>query len=224
MNVSFTDIKAIFFDTSDTLYKNEELEKAYPQKLTEMVAREKKLSLDEAKKLLNETTAKLEATEKHVTKIRTAAELGFGPDEVYSKAFDKVAPADYLKEDASLRDCMSLLGQSYKLGIISNLKKLHVVKVLEALGLKADLFAYYVTLDVVQKIKPDAEPFLKAIELSGCPADECIYIGDSPTKDMRPAKEAGMRTVLVTTNHTDADTQYADSVVTNVTELPSLLN
>jgi HAD superfamily hydrolase (TIGR01549 family) len=223
MKQDFTGIITIYFDTSDTLYTNENLEKAYPKKLTEMVAAKKGLSLDEAKELLEETAKKLEATENHVTKIRTAAELGFTPDEVYADAFDKVVPAEYLTKDALLGEFISGLSQNYKLGIISNLKRTHVVKVLEALGLEPDEFTYYVTLDVVREIKPAAEPFLKAIELAGHSADTCLYIGDSPTKDIRPAKEAGMKTVLISKDSTQNDIKFADAVVGDVRDLAGLL-
>lgn len=68
MKQDFSGIKAIFFDTSDTLYKNEELEKAYPNKLVEFIAEARNTPKDEAKQLIKEITQRLEKTEKHVTK------------------------------------------------------------------------------------------------------------------------------------------------------------
>jgi len=223
MIADFTNLKAIFFDTSDTLYKNEELEKAYPTRLVEMIAEAKGLSIDEAKQLLNDTTEKLKATEKHVTKIRAAKELGFTPEQVYELAFDKVVPSEFLAKDEALDAVITGLAQSYSLGIISNLKRSQVTQVIDALGLTADSFKYLVTLDIVQDIKPAAEPFLKAIELAGCSANECLYIGDSPTKDMRPAKEVGMKTVLIADNPSDEDTLDADGTINNVKDIQSLL-
>ncbi len=223
MNADFSNIKAIFFDASDTLYKNEELEKAYPARLVDMISEAKSLTTEQAKQLLNDTTEKLKATEKHVTKIRAAKELGFSPEQVYEKAFDKVVPSDFLVKDEALEVVISRLAQRYSLGIISNLKKSHVIKVVDALGLCADNFHYLVTLDIVTEIKPAAEPFLKAIELANCTAAECLYIGDSPTKDMGPAKEVGMKTILIADNPSDEDMKHADATISNVKDIVDLL-
>ena len=222
MSADFSNIKAIFFDTSDTLYKNEELEAAYPKKLVGLIADSRGISKDEAKQLLSETTEKLKSTEKHVTKVRAAAELGFSRPEVH-EAFCQVRPSDYLVKDEALDVVMSKLAQRYKLGIISNLRKSHMLEVFDALGLSSRWFPFFVTEDIVQEIKPAAEPFLKAIELAQCAANECLYIGDSPTKDMQPAKEVGMKTVLIADNPTDEDLLNADTSITSVKDIQNLL-
>jgi HAD superfamily hydrolase (TIGR01549 family) len=223
MDTNFSEIQAIFFDTSDTLYRNAELEKAYPARLVDMIAEGKGLSTEEAKQLLNDTTEKLKTTEKHVTKIRAAEKLGFTRDDVWNKAFGRIIPADYLATDEALSAVMATLAQRYSLGIISNLKQSHVIGVIKALGLSPDSFRYFVTLDIVQEIKPAAEPFLKAIELAGCNADECLYIGDSPSKDMRPAKEVGMKTILVSESPSPEDMEHAYTSIEDVKEIVNLL-
>lgn len=216
-------VKAIFFDTSDTLYKSEALEVAYPQKLVELIATTRHIPISVAKQLLEETTDKLKATEKHVTKVRAAAELGFSREEVHQKAFCLVRPQDYLQPDPALETIIKKLASRYKLGIISNLKRSHMLEVFAALGLSSEWFPLLVTEDIVQEIKPDPEPFLKAIELAQCPADECLYVGDSPTKDMQPAKEAGMKTILVGENLSDDEARDADAVIDNVKSIVKLL-
>lgn len=220
----FTDIKAIFFDTSDTLYKSAEMEAAYPQKLVELMAATRHISTDEAKSLLREITEKLKATEKHVTKVRAAAEFGLSRAEVHEKAFCMVRPRDYLTEDKALNEVISQLARHYRLGIISNLKRSHMLEVFEALGLSPDWFSLMVTEDIVTDIKPHPEPFLKAIELAKCRPEECLYIGDSPTKDMRPAKEVGMKTVLIANTVSEDDEQYVDATINDIKDIVSLLN
>jgi len=90
-NSSFTNTKAIFFDTGDTLYSSEAMEAAYPQKLVELLVAARHISADEAKTLLKETTGKLKGTLKHVTKVRTMAELGFSAPR-YTRRFARSIP------------------------------------------------------------------------------------------------------------------------------------
>ncbi len=195
MSKAFNNIHAIFFDTSDTLYKNAELEAAYPQKAVELIAVTRGIPEDEAKRLLKDTQEKLKGKVAHVTKVRVMAELGFSREDVH-KAFCTVRPQDYLSQDAALGVVISQLAQRYKLGIISNLKRVHMLEIFKALGLNSKLFPLLVTEDIVTEIKPDPEPFLTAIKLAKCLPQQCLYVGDSPTKDMRPAKQVGMKTVL----------------------------
>jgi|SRR5665213_1236785 len=218
----FGAVKAIFFDIADTLYSNEAMEAAYPAKLVELLAKTRNISHDEAKALLKETSEKLKGTVKHLTKVRTMAELGYDRAQVH-EAFCKVDPAEFLSADKELNPVMEKLSKRYKLGIISNFKRSHVLEVLDALGLSAEWFPLLITEDIVKEIKPDHEPFLKAIELSGYTPGECLYVGDSPTKDMQPAKEVGMVTILVGNNIPDEQAAYIDASVTNVKKIVDLL-
>ena len=218
---SFTHIKAIFFDTADTLYSNEKMEAAYPSKLTELLQQERGISSDEAESLLKETTQKLKGVVKHVTKVRTMAELGFNRAQVH-EAFCKVEPKQFLSADKELDLVMGRLAKKYRLGIISNFKRSHILEILSALGLSSEWFPLVVSEDIVKEIKPDHEPFLKAVELAGCAANECLYVGDSPTKDMQPAKEIGMTTVLVG-DASEENQKYADATISDVKKIIDLL-
>jgi HAD superfamily hydrolase (TIGR01549 family) len=221
MNI-FSSIKALFFDVSDTLYTNEALEKEYPRVLTQLVADTKNISFDEAKQRIKETTESLQATEKHVTKVRAVRALGLSREQA-QQAIATIRPQDFLSPDQALAVLVQTLGQHYKLGIISNLRKAHLLDVLGALGLSENLFPYLITEDIVELTKPHPEPFLKAIELAGLKPEECVFVGDSPTKDMRPAKELGMMTILVKANPTEEDLLHADASITGIAELTTLL-
>jgi putative hydrolase of the HAD superfamily len=218
----FGNIKAIFFDIAGTLYSNEAMEAAYPAKLVELLAAARGISHDEAKALLKETSEKLKGTIKHLTKVRTMAELGYDRAQVH-EAFCKVDPADFLSRDKELDSVMAQLAKHYKLGIISNFKRSHVVEILEALGLSPEWFPWLVTEDTVTEIKPDHEPFLKAIELSGYAAGECLYVGDSPTKDMQPAKEVDMATILIGDSVPDEYAAYIDAAIPDLKRIVDLL-
>jgi len=219
---TFQHIKAIFFDVGDTLYTNEDLEKEYPRQLYDLLSASKNISKDEAKQLLKETTEKLKQTEKHVTKVRAMKQLGFTRAQCH-EAFCKVDPSQFLTKDPELDGVLAKLATKYTLGLISNFKKVHLLQILDALGLQATHFSFMITEDNVQELKPALEPFQKAVEMAGVLADEVLYVADSPTKDMRPAKEVGMKTVLVRANPLPVDMENADASIARVKELHLLL-
>lgn len=215
-------IKAVFFDVGDTLYTNEEMEKAYPQELYKLIAQTKHIDIEAAKKLLKKTSEKLKQTEKHVTKVRAMAELGFTRAQAHV-AFCKVDPKQFLVKDLTLIEVITSLSKRYTLGIISNFKRSHMIEIFHALGLSEHELPLMVTEDIVKEIKPAHEPFLKAITLAQVKPDECVYVGDSPSKDMRPAKEVGMKTILIRENPSPEDLQYADYHIGTVKDIEKIL-
>jgi HAD superfamily hydrolase (TIGR01549 family) len=212
----FESVNTIFFDVGNTLYMSPEMEKEYPRQLVELLAKTRNIDLTEAKAILSEVS------KKYVTKVRAMHDLGFTRAQVH-EAFCKVDPRKYLSKDPELVAVMTTLASNYGLGIISNFKQAHLEEIIDVLGLSKDLFHWFVTEDIVQEIKPAPEPFLKAVEMSAAQVDQCLYVGDSPSKDMRPAKEIGMATVLVRQNPTEDDLTCADCSIADVKLLIELL-
>jgi HAD superfamily hydrolase (TIGR01549 family) len=212
----FESVNTIFFDVGNTLYISPEMEKEYPRQLVELLATTRGIDLTEAKAMLSEVS------KKYVTKVRAMEDLGFSRPQVH-EAFCKVDPRKYLSKDPELVSAMTTLARNYRLGIISNFKQSHLEEILDVLGLSKELFHWFVTEDIVQEIKPAPEPFLKAVEMSAARIDQCLYVGDSPSKDMRPAKEIGMATILVRQNPTKDDLSYTDCSIVDVKQLIELL-
>lgn len=85
-----------------------------------------------------------------------------------------------------------LKGQ-YKLILVSNFYgNLHAV--IQAYGL-AGYFDEVVESAVVGVRKPDPAIWQLGVEAAGCPASQCVAVGDSFTKDILPAQAAGCETV-----------------------------
>jgi putative hydrolase of the HAD superfamily len=83
--------------------------------------------------------------------------------------------------------------------------------------------AYVTSLDVGFR-KPHLAMFKRALELLGADATESVMIGDSPSKDVAPAKALGMQTVLVAfQTPPPSDSAGADYVVTSVVALQEVL-
>ena len=81
-----------------------------------------------------------------------------------------------------------------KWGIVTNKPHRYTVPLMQALGY-ADRAACLVSGDSYAHAKPHPEPLLKACQLIGVAAAECIYVGDD-LRDMQAANSAGMRGII----------------------------
>jgi beta-phosphoglucomutase len=77
-----------------------------------------------------------------------------------------------------------------KIALVTNAPRLNADHMLEALGL-AGRFPVEITIESVERGKPDPLPYLTALEQLGITAEEAIAFEDSPS-GMRAAKAAGL--------------------------------
>lgn len=84
------------------------------------------------------------------------------------------------------------------LGAVSSRSKNEYEKFFRTFNLE-EFFTTIVLEDDTKDHKPNPEPLLKYIELTGADKDSCIYIGDMPT-DIQCANNAGVISGLVTWN------------------------
>lgn len=98
--------------------------------------------------------------------------------------------------------------------------------VLRAYGLDR-FFSAVVESAVVGVRKPDPAIFRLGVEALGCRAGEAVVVGDSYTKDIVPAKQAGCRAVWFKgEDWTDEahDERLPDAVIGSLDQLPALLD
>ena len=77
-----------------------------------------------------------------------------------------------------------------KIALVTNAPRLNADHMLEVLGL-AGRFKVEITIEEVERGKPDPQPYLTALERLGIRAEEAIAFEDSPS-GMRAAKAAGL--------------------------------
>lgn len=70
--------------------------------------------------------------------------------------------------------------------------------------------------------KPDPESFLLAASNLGLRASECVFVGDKPFTDIKGAKAAGMRTILLKRRDWGIG-ERADFIISSLAELPRVL-
>jgi len=214
-------IKAVLFDLGGTIYKNEILDRQYPAGLIRMLARDRGITEEESSHLMKITAGSVEAASgRHPTKVATLEALGYTRSQVHEE-FCKVEPAQYLESSPEVASILGELASTYTLVLVSNFRKTHVAEILAALEVDSGVFSAMVGEEDVTNIKPDPEPFLKGVAATGFSAAMCVFVGDSCGKDMRPAKQAGMKTVWVSDK--EGDCEFADAKISDIIELPETL-
>lgn len=89
-----------------------------------------------------------------------------------------------------------LLTAGYTVGICTNKPKAQAEKLLKRLGIR-ELFASMIGADTLPTRKPDAAPFIAAVERAGGAVAQSMLVGDTVT-DRDTAKAAGVPCLLVT--------------------------
>jgi putative hydrolase of the HAD superfamily len=105
-------------------------------------------------------------------------------DAIVFRAYTDALPALSALSEAGIR-----------LAVIANWD-VSLTDVLTRLGL-AGPFAAVVTAASVGSAKPDAKPFLAALELLGVEAAQCVHVGDDPVTDVAGARGAGLTALLL---------------------------
>ena len=99
---------------------------------------------------------------------------------------------------AGVRDSLATLrDRGVTLAIATSKRTTATGMGLRACGLPEDWFAAIVTADDVTRPKPDREPVIRALELSGeRDPSRAVYVGDS-IHDMKSGRAAGVKTAAV---------------------------
>ena len=121
----------------------------------------------------------------------------------WERLFRSIRPYPGMKafmEKASLR---------YRLAVLSDFP---VGVKLEALGVEG-FFDYVASAEDSGHLKPSPVPFRVMLESLGCDPAEVLYVGDSESKDIKGAHNAGLRTALISTSrnkvYSIADTVFS---------------
>jgi putative hydrolase of the HAD superfamily len=113
----------------------------------------------------------------------------------------------------------ALLASGLTLGVVSNFEE-WLERLLESLEVTR-FFAIRVISGVEGVEKPDPRIFRLALERTGTHASESVYVGDSPTFDVEPARSVGMFAVLLDRRGRHPD--HAGPRITTLQELPAAI-
>jgi len=78
--------------------------------------------------------------------------------------------------------------------------------------------------------KPSPQPYREVMTTLGCTGDECLYIGDNPTKDFITARKLGWKTVRIARENgiyrdVQSDAEHeADKIITDLWQLEHIIS
>jgi putative hydrolase of the HAD superfamily len=119
------------------------------------------------------------------------------------------------------RTLLKLKEKGLKLAIVSDAPKLKAWIRLANMRLD-DFFDVVVALEDTGRVKPSRLPFRAALRELKVKPSECLMVGDRPEKDMRGAKQLGMKTCFAKYGYPDKSKIKTDFVIEDVSELVKL--
>lgn len=121
-----------------------------------------------------------------------------------------------------IADVLQALQGTYVMGVVTSSRKDHFDLIHRSTGL-LKYFDFVLTADDYSRVKPDPEPYLRAIEKSGVGPDACVAIEDS-TRGLESATRAGIRCIVVPTPLTQG-CRFAGAhrVLGSASEIPGVL-
>jgi HAD superfamily hydrolase (TIGR01509 family) len=132
-----------------------------------------------------------------------------------ARHFEKlVSNGDVLYRGAAA--CARRLGAQWPVGIASGALRHEIELMLRGAHL-LDAFRFIVSAGDTDRTKPAPDPYLRAAELHGVPAPQCVAVEDSHW-GLQSARDAGMRTIAISHTYPRA-TLTADLVIDSLDEL-----
>ncbi|MBN2250726.1 MAG: HAD-IA family hydrolase [Candidatus Altiarchaeota archaeon] len=144
--------------------------------------------------------------------------LAAGVNAYLKEKYMHLSPYPGVKEMLS-----GLKDMGLKLGVVSDGVGLKAWMRLNEAGIDG-FFDVVVTHDDTGRKKPCPEPFRKALSVLGVAPEECLYVGDWPERDIKGARDCGMKTCLAIYGLIFEDGRYrADYEIKSPKELLALL-
>lgn len=207
-------IKHISFDVAGTLYKEnhgflEARNDLIYSSLSDIIGEK---NLDKVKHTYDELY--------HKSGSNSAVFHSLGkPWSFWHGILENIDPGQYLEPDREINKYLKIISKHASLSAFSTFPKKRIIQLLEKLEMPISLFLFILGGDDVSARKPHLDGFYRIIELANVPARQIMYVGDRLETDIRPAKEAGLRTCLIWQKSSEADYSVKD-----FSELGELIN
>jgi len=207
-------VEAVLFDLFNTLVLLESDEVFYTpclKRLHEFLAREgvsipfedfRRAYFEVRDRLYAETEKSLEEPHFNVRVSQTLQQFGYNFDVSHPLVVGAtMAFADellhYVRLDADTVDVLRKLRGKYKLGIVSNFAiPEYAWKLLNRFGLRM-FFDVVLVSGAINRRKPSPIIFERALKALNLDASRVVFVGDTPGLDVKGAKNAGIKAILI---------------------------
>jgi HAD superfamily hydrolase (TIGR01509 family) len=133
---------------------------------------------------------------------------------------ERLAQAPRLTD--GITEVLDALQGKYVMGVVTSSRKDHFDLIHRTTGL-LKYFDFVLTADDFSRVKPDPEPYLRAVARSGIDARGCVAIEDSE-RGLQSAKGAGISCIVVPTALTRGGTfAGADRILDSISEILTVL-
>ncbi len=210
-------LKAVVLDFDGTVNTSRAYYTRFVEAYLEVVAERLGCSVEEADVQIN-------AFRKQTLSLTMAVrKMGFDADEFYRAVADRIDASRLLTEDARLKNLIATLRNlNLKVAMLTNCGRPLLKKALDALGCPFECFDAVVTSSEVEP-KPSLQPFHYTVQLLGCGVEEVVYVGDRVSAELKPAKQAGVKTVLIGGEVSSEEKRWVDWTLKDIYSLPDLL-
>lgn len=192
--------RVFLWDIDGTLYRSREAGIALRSAFVSIVAQSGRMTGDRA-----EADFARHASRTHSTWSQTVHALtGIDERQAILQAEAAADKTRYIRQDRALIELFSKFSRMGKIHcIVSNNSGKQIRRVLKQLGLTPSVitFSHVFCLDAFQNPKPHPSWFTAVFRKTGIPPRAHIMIGDSMTADIVPARQAGIRTCLVSAGY-----------------------
>ena len=193
-----SEIKHIWFDMSNTLLRPNEL---HDQFLYATYA--KAVGKPVSPELIKEYGEMHKKYKSNSAVFTTGLGLppGYWQDKVQSADFTKM----YTLMSPAVPVVLAKLQEKFAVSVFSNMRP---KEMLAQIGIDTSWFAHFLSGADFKNPKPALDGFYKMVEITGLPAENILFVGDSVEKEMLPAKKVGMQTALVWQESPEADYSF----------------
>ncbi len=173
---------------------------------------------------VEEADLKIRAVMKKTLSFTSAVRrVGLDSEEFYGEVAGRMDMRSLLKGDARLKEIvLTLRRMGLKVAMLTNSGRSLLKGALDVLGCPFENFDAVVTSDEVEP-KPSLQPFLYTAELLKCRPEDVLYVGDRVFSELKPAKQAGMKTVLVGSEADPEEDRWVGWTLKDVHQLPELV-
>lgn len=159
---------------------------------------------------------------------RVARDNGIGEDKIEEMRSERnKLYAGFLENERliipGVEETLGLLAGRCKMAIVTSSKRHHFDLIHKNTGI-LKYFDFILTREDYGKSKPNPEPYLMAVEKSGCSGEECMVVEDSQ-RGLIAAREAGIRCAVIPGELTsECDFTGAWKILDSIKDIPALLN